>query len=104
MPLIRKFEDVVAWQEARKLVKHVYEITRKGEFRKDWGLRDQIQRASVSSMNNIAEGFDCESNVEFARFLVIARRSPLKCNRFSIPRWTSNTLTRKLSGNCTTRP
>lgn len=78
MPLIQKFEDVVAWQEARKLVKRIYDITRKGEFRKDFGLRDQIQRASVSSMNNIAEGFDCESNVEFARFLVIARRSTVE--------------------------
>ncbi len=78
MPLIKRFEDIVAWQEARKLVKRVYQITRKGEFRKDFGLRDQIQRASVSSMTNIAEGFDCESNVEFARFLVIARRSAVE--------------------------
>ncbi len=75
MPLIKRFEDIVAWQEARKLVKHIYQITRKGEFRTDFGLHDQIQRASVSSMTNIAEGFDCESNIEFARFLVIARRS-----------------------------
>ncbi len=78
MPLIKKFEDIVAWQEARKLMKRVYQITRKGEFRKDFGLRDQIQRASVSSMTNIAEGFDCESNLEFARFLVIARRSAVE--------------------------
>ncbi len=75
MPLIKRFEDIVAWQEARKLVKRIYQITCKGEFRRDFGLRDQIQRASVSSMTNITEGFDCESNVEFARFLVIARRS-----------------------------
>lgn len=78
MALIRKFEDIVAWQEARKLVKMVYEITSKGEFSKDFGLRDQIRRASVSTMTNIAEGFDCESNVEFARFLVIARRSSVE--------------------------
>ena len=78
MALIRKFEDIVAWQEARKLVKMVYEITSRGEFSKDFGLRDQIRRASVSTMTNIAEGFDCESNVEFARFLVIARRSSVE--------------------------
>lgn len=78
MALIKKFEDIVAWQEARKLVKMVYEITSKGEFSKDFGLRDQIRRASVSTMTNIAEGFDCESNVEFARFLVIARRSSVE--------------------------
>ena len=75
MPLIKKFEDIVAWQEARKLVQMVYKITRNSELRKDFGLRDQMQRASTSGMTNIAEGFDCESNIEFARFLVIARRS-----------------------------
>jgi len=75
MVLIKKFEDIIAWQEARKLVKMVYELTSKGNFSKDFGLRDQIRRASVSTMTNIAEGFDCESNVEFARFLVIAQRS-----------------------------
>jgi four helix bundle protein len=78
MALIKKFEDIIAWQEARKLMKRVYQLTRKGEFGKDFGLRDQIQRASVSSMTNIAEGFDCESNLEFARFLVIARRSAVE--------------------------
>lgn len=78
MALIRKFEDIVAWQEARKLVRMVYKVARTGELKKDFGLRDQMQRAAVSSMTNIAEGFDCESNVEFARFLVIARRSSVE--------------------------
>jgi four helix bundle protein len=78
MALIRKFEDIIAWQEARKLVKMVYKVARTGELKKDFGLRDQMQRAAVSSMTNIAEGFDCESNVEFARFLVIARRSAVE--------------------------
>jgi len=58
MPLIKRFEDIIAWQEARKLVKMVYKITRTGELKKDFGLRDQMQRAAVSSMTNIAEGFD----------------------------------------------
>ena len=74
MVLIKKFEDIVAWQEARKLVASIYKITNTGALAKDYGLRDQIQRASVSAMTNIAEGFDCESKVEFARFLGIARR------------------------------
>ena len=78
MVLIKKFEDIIAWQEARKLVKMVYELTSIGNFSKDFGLRDQIRRASVSTMTNIAEGFDCESNIEFARFLVIARRSSVE--------------------------
>ena len=78
MALIKRFEDILAWQEARKLVKDVYQITRDGALSKDFGLRDQIQRAAVSVMANIAEGFDCESHVEFARFLGIARRSAVE--------------------------
>lgn len=75
MVLIRKFEDIVAWQEARKLVSSIYKLTTIGALAKDYGLRDQLQRASVSAMANIAEGFNCESKIEFARFLGIARRS-----------------------------
>lgn len=78
MALIQKFEDVMAWQEARKLVTGIYKLTRNGEISRDFGIRDQLQRAAVSVMNNIAEGFDCESNLEFARFLVIARRSAVE--------------------------
>ena len=78
MALIKRFEDILAWQEARKMVNAIYQITREGAFSKDFGLRDQIQRAAVSVMANIAEGFDCESHVEFARFLGIARRSAVE--------------------------
>ena len=75
MAFVTRFEDIQGWQEARKLVKMIYKLTNSGIFAKDFGLRDQIQRAAVSSMTNIAEGFDCESKAEFARFLGIARRS-----------------------------
>ena len=78
MVSITKFEDLIAWQEARALVKSVYKLTSDGTFAKDFGMRDQIQRASVSVMTNIAEGFDCESTAEFARFLGIARRSAVE--------------------------
>ncbi len=78
MPLISRFEDIHGWQEARKLVKMIYTLTNSGTFAKDFGLRDQIQRAAVSVMTNIAEGFDCDSKVEFARFLGIARRSAVE--------------------------
>jgi four helix bundle protein len=78
MALIKRFEDIQAWQEARTLVKMVYALTTKEHFAKDFGLKDQIQRAAVSSMTNIAEGFDCESKLEFARFLGIARRSAVE--------------------------
>jgi len=76
--MIQRFEDIQAWQEARKLVRMIYSITSKELFSKDSGMRDQIRRASVSVMANIAEGFDCESKVEFARFLGIARRSAVE--------------------------
>ena len=59
MALIEKFEDIKAWQEARQLTKDIYKVSAEGTFGRDFGLRDQIRRASVSSMANIAEGFDC---------------------------------------------
>jgi four helix bundle protein len=78
MALIKRFEDILAWQEARKLVRDIYGMTRDGVFSKDFGLCDQIQRAAVSVLANIAEGFDYDSHVEFARFLSIARRSAVE--------------------------
>jgi four helix bundle protein len=78
MSLITRFEDIQAWQEARKLVKMIYQLTRSGTLARDFGLCDQLQRAAVSTMANIAEGFDCESKAEFARFLGFARRSAVE--------------------------
>src|SRR4030095_4958013 len=78
MAMISRFEDIEGWQEARKLVRMIYTLTSRGPFSKDFGLRDQIPRAAVSAMTNIAEGFDCDSKVEFARFLGIARRSAVE--------------------------
>ncbi len=78
MALIKKFEEIMAWQEARKMVQAVYQITEMGAFSKDFGLRDQIRRAAVSVMTNIAEGFDNESKTEFARFLGYSRRSAVE--------------------------
>jgi four helix bundle protein len=78
MTPITRFEDLIAWQEARSLIKSIYQLTGGGAFAKDYGMRDQIQRASVSVMTNIAEGFDCESTADFARFLGIARRSAVE--------------------------
>jgi four helix bundle protein len=78
MSLIKRFEDLQAWQEGRKLTLEIYRLTAKGPMSKDYGLRNQIRRASVSAMSNVAEGFDCESRIEFARFLGIARRSAVE--------------------------
>ncbi len=62
------------WQEARKLLKMIYDLTRKKAFSQDYRLKDQIIGAGISIMNNIAEGFDSQSNAEFMRFLKISRR------------------------------
>ncbi|MER2598994.1 MAG: four helix bundle protein [Caldilineales bacterium] len=75
MPLISRFEDLIAWQKARVLTNKVYELTNRGEFARDFALRNQIRRAASSVMHNIAEGFDAGSDPEFIRFLKIARRS-----------------------------
>jgi len=73
---IERFEDLRSWQEARVFNKALFEIISKNpEFIRDYGLRDQIQRASVSIMSNIAEGFDCDSDAEFLKFLGYSRRS-----------------------------
>ena len=72
---IERFEDIEGWQLGRKLSKAIYSVSRKGEFARDYGLRDQIQRASGSVMHNIAEGFDGGSNAEFIKFLRYSKRS-----------------------------
>jgi len=72
---IKRFEDIEAWQLARELTAKVYALTRRPGFTRDYGLKDQIQRASGSVMHNIAEGFDGGSNAEFAKFLRYAQRS-----------------------------
>jgi len=78
MALIKRFEDIMAWQEARRLTQQVYRLASSGAFAHDFGLRSQICRAAISAMTNIAEGFDCELKREFARFLGIARRSAVE--------------------------
>ena len=72
---IERFEDIEAWQLARKLTRKVYDLTKKPKFARDFGLKRQVQEASGSSMHNIAEGFDSETNPEFIRFLQYAKRS-----------------------------
>jgi four helix bundle protein len=75
MAKIDRFEDIEAWQGARGLAKGVYTISGTGAFARDWGLRDQIRRASVSVLSNIAEGFERGGNKEFIQFLYIAKGS-----------------------------
>ena len=75
MATIQRFEDIEAWQKARALTKAVYQMTSHGEFARDFALRDQIRRAGVSSMSNIAEGFEREGNREFIQFLTQSKGS-----------------------------
>ena len=73
---INRFEDIDAWQEARKLVKMVYEIVNKNpKFKRDFRLVNQIQDAAVSTMSNIAEGFARRSHREFIQYLFISKSS-----------------------------
>ena len=72
---MNSFEDLIAWQKARKLTKVIYDVTKRGEFAKDFGLAGQIQRAAVSVMSNIAEGFERNRRAEFHQFLSVAKAS-----------------------------
>ena len=75
MGKIERFEDLVAWQKARGLTRAIYQVTRQGSFARDYGLAGQIQRASVSIMSNVAEGFDRGGRGEFHQFLSTAKAS-----------------------------
>jgi four helix bundle protein len=72
---IGRFEDFIAWQKARKLTSAIYRVTNEGLFSRDFGLKDQIRRAAVSSMSNLAEGFERGRPGEFHQFLSIAKGS-----------------------------
>jgi len=75
MSTVRRFEDLVAWQKARVLTREIYKVTQQEGFAKDYGLSSQIQRASVSIMPNIAEGYERSSRGEFHHFLFTAKAS-----------------------------
>lgn len=75
MATLERFEDVEAWKKARELTRLVYQVTASGESSRDFGFRDQIRRAAVSIMSNIAEGFERGGNKEFRHFLALAKGS-----------------------------
>jgi four helix bundle protein len=75
VPTIQSFEELKAWKAARTLVQQVYRCSNAGTFRRDFALRDQIRRAAVSILSNIAEGFERGGNAEFCRFLSMAKGS-----------------------------
>jgi len=71
----KKFEDIDSWKKGRELAREIYAATNKGAFARDFGLRDQMRRAAVSIVSNIAEGFERDRKTEFIRFLLIAKGS-----------------------------
>jgi four helix bundle protein len=75
MGRVERFEDLIAWQKARELTREIYSISKAGSFSKDFGLAGQIQRAAVSIMSNIAEGFERGGRAEFHQFLSTAKAS-----------------------------
>ena len=75
MATFKTFEDIQAWQRSRELTNSIYRVTSQGTFAKDFGLRNQIRKASVSIMSNIAEGFERSGTREFIQFLATAKGS-----------------------------
>jgi len=75
MATVRQFEDLNVWQEARQLVGAIYSASKTPAFNRDFGLLDQIRRAAVSTMSNIAEGLERGTRKEFMQFLNIAKGS-----------------------------
>lgn len=75
MAAITRFEEIQSWQMARELTNTIYGLTQLPAFSKDFGLRDQIRRAAVSVMSNIAEGFESRTDIQFINFLGMARAS-----------------------------
>jgi len=75
MATFTTFEEIVAWQKARQLTKDLYKLTSTGPFARDYDLRNQIRRAAVSVMSNIAEGFERSGTGEFNQFLSTAKGS-----------------------------
>ena len=103
MATVRQFEELEVWREAKVLVKAVYLVTGQGKFARDFGLRDQIQRAAVSIMSNIAEGFERGTNKEFVQFLHIAKARRAKSVRSCTSPRKSAISTRKTLPSCTPR-
>ena len=79
MAKIERFEDLDCWKSARELTRQIYQLSNKGEFARDFGLRDQMRRAAVSVLSNVAEGFESRTRPLFIEYLSRAKAS---CGEF----------------------
>ena len=95
MGVIRCFEDIEAWQGARELARLVYDLTKREPFCRDFEMRDQIRRAAVSVMSNIAEGYESQTSAVFIRYLDISKGSAGELRSQSYVALDQNYLTRK---------
>ena len=86
MPTITRFEEIEAWKTSRELTRLIYGLSEQGKFARDFGLRDQIRRASVSVMSNIAEGFESRTQPQFIEYLGRAKASAgeVRCQLYII--------------------
>jgi len=75
MAKIDKFQDLEAWKMARKIMNEIYSISKQDKFNRDFALCNQIRRAAISILSNIAEGFERNGDKEFLQFLSIAKAS-----------------------------
>ena len=75
MATLKRFEEIEAWKKARELTREIYRCSKVGEFARDFGLKAQIQKAAVSVMSNIAEGFERGGTAEFVQFLAVSKGS-----------------------------
>jgi four helix bundle protein len=82
MATFKRFEEIQAWQKARRATKRVYEVSLSSSFSRDFGLRDQIRRSTVSVMANIAEGNGRRTNKDFANFLVLSHGSAVQSHLY----------------------
>jgi 23S rRNA-intervening sequence protein len=88
---VERFEDLIAWQKARALTAEIYRVTNQKNFGRDFALRDQIRRAAVSAMSNVAEGFERNRPAEFHQFLSVAKALAARFARSCTSPWMRTT-------------
>jgi four helix bundle protein len=100
MATIQNFEDLKVWQKSRVFCQEIFDLTSVGNFSKDFGLKDQINRASGSIMDNIAEGFGRKGNIEFINFLTYSSGSICESKSQLYRAFDRNYITKKSEKNC----